>query len=72
MRKRFKAIIELISAALSVFAVHRELIAGLGKLDPSPEQQATLARLKGPLAKCKTEFKEAVKDVFGTIARIGR
>jgi hypothetical protein len=72
MRKRFKAIIELISIASSVFAFHRETIAELEKLDPSPEQQAILAKLKGPLAKLKAEFKEAVKDVFGTIARIGR
>jgi hypothetical protein len=64
MRKRFKAIIELISIASSVFAFHRETIAELEK--------PILAKLKGPLAKLKAEFKEAVKDVFGTIARIGR
>jgi hypothetical protein len=51
IRKRFKAIIELISVALSVFAVHPEKIAELRKLDPSPEQQAILDRVKGPLAK---------------------
>ena len=72
MRKRLKAIIELISVASSVFAVGRELIAELGNLDPSPEQQAILAKLKGPLAKLKAEFKEAVKEVFGIMARIGR
>jgi hypothetical protein len=72
MRKRFKAIIELISIASAVFALHRELIAELEKLDPSPEQQAILAKLKGPLAKLKSQFKEAVKDVFGIMARIGR
>jgi hypothetical protein len=70
--KEFKAIIELISIASSVFAIHRETVAELEKLDPSPKQQAILARLKGPLAKCKAEFKETVKDVFGIMARIGR
>jgi F420-0:gamma-glutamyl ligase len=72
MRKRLKAIIELIPLASSVFALARETVAELEKLDPSPEQQAILAKLKGPLAQCKSEFKEAVKDVFGIMARIGR
>jgi hypothetical protein len=72
MRERFKAIIELISVALSVFALHRETVAELEKLDPSPEQQAILARFKGSLAKHKAEFMEGVKDGFGIMARIGR
>ena len=72
VRKRFKAIIELISVGLSVFAIHRELIAELGKIGLSDEQKATLAKLKGSLAKRKAEFKEAVKDIFGMMARIGR
>jgi hypothetical protein len=72
VKERFKAIIELISVASSVFAIHRETVAELEKLDPSPEQQAILARFKGSLAKHKAEFKEGVKDGFGAIARIRR
>ena len=72
MRERFKAIIELISMALSVFAIHRETVAELQKLEPFPEQQAILARFKDQLAKHKAEFKEGLKDVFGIMARIGR
>ena len=65
MRKRLKAIVELISVGASVFALHWESIAELEKLDPSPEQEAILAKHKGPLAKLKSEFKETVKDAFG-------
>jgi hypothetical protein len=72
MKKKLKAIIELISVASSVFASSRETLAEIEKLDLSSEQRAILDRAKGPLAKCRTKFKEAVKDVFGTIARIGR
>ena len=71
MKERFKAIIELISVA-SVFAIHRETVAELQKLEPSSEQQAILARFKGPLAKHKAAFKEGVKDGFGIMARIRR
>jgi hypothetical protein len=72
MRKQLKALLELISIAASTFALLRELNTGLEKADPSPEQQAILAKLKGPSAKLKAEFKEAVKDLFGIIARTGR
>ena len=72
MKERFKAIIELISLASTVFAIDRETVAELEKLDSSPEQQAILARFKGQLAKHKAEFKEGVKDGFGMMARIGR
>jgi hypothetical protein len=72
MRKRFKAIVELISVASSVFALTGELVAELEQLEPSPEQQAILAKVKAPLAKLKSEFKEALKDIFGIMARIGR
>jgi hypothetical protein len=64
MRKRFKAIIELISVALSIVAITRETVAELRKLRPSPEQREILDRAKGPLAKVETEFKEGVKEVF--------
>jgi hypothetical protein len=70
MRKQLKALLELISIAASTFALHRELIAGLEKADPSPEQQAILAKHKCPLAKLKSQFKETVKDAFGIIARL--
>jgi hypothetical protein len=70
MRKQLKALLELISIAASTFALLRELNAGLEKADPSPEQQAILARLKGPSAKLKAEFKESVKDLFGIMARL--
>ena len=72
MKERFKAIIELISLASTVFAIDRETVAELEKLDSSPEQQAILARFKGQLAKHKAEFKEGVKDGLGIMARIGR
>jgi hypothetical protein len=48
------------------------MVAELEKLDASPEQEAILAKLKSPLAKLKSGFKEAVKDVFGIMVRIGR
>jgi hypothetical protein len=70
VRKRLKAIIELISVASAVFALTRETFRQLEKADPSPEQQAILAKLKGPSAKLKAEFKETVKDAFGIIARL--
>jgi hypothetical protein len=70
VKERFKAIVELVAIASSLFALHRDLIAELEKLDPSPEQQAILARLKAPLAKHKAAFKEGVKDGFGIMARI--
>jgi hypothetical protein len=72
MRERFKPIVELISLALSVFAIHRETVAELAKLDPSPEQQAILARFKGPLVQMKSRIQGRRKDVFGIMARIGR
>jgi hypothetical protein len=72
MKERFKAIVELVAIASSLFALHRELIAELEQLDPTPEQQAILAKHKGSSAKLKSQFKETVKDVFGIIARIGR
>jgi hypothetical protein len=72
VKERLKAVVELISIASSVFALTRELIAELQKLDPSPEQQAILAKLEGPLAKLKSEFKEVAKDIFGIMARISR
>jgi hypothetical protein len=56
VKERLKAVVELISIASSVFALTRELIAELQKLDLSPEQQAILAKLEGPLAKFKSEF----------------
>jgi hypothetical protein len=72
VKERFKAFIELISVTSAVFAIHGETVAELEKLDPSPEQQAILARFKGQLAKHKAEFKEGVKDGFGIMARIDR
>jgi hypothetical protein len=72
MKARFQAIVELVAMASSLFALHRELIAELEKLDPSPEQQSILAKHKGSLAKLKSQLKETVKGVFGIMARIGR
>jgi hypothetical protein len=72
VKERFKAIIELILVKSSVFAIHRETVAELEKLDPSPEQQAILAQFKGSLAKHKAAFKEGVKDGFGIMKRISR
>jgi len=71
VKERFKAIIELISLASTVFAIDRETVAELEKLEPSQEQQEILARVKGSLAKHKAAFKEGVKDGFGIMARIG-
>jgi hypothetical protein len=51
MRKRLKVIIELISIGASVFALAREMIAGLKKADPSPEQQSDFREAKKPVAR---------------------